>query len=637
MRAGRREAGENIVKGAVDLFMSTQTRAPAATGEQGKKTPEILLGNEAIAHGILAGGANVVTSYPGTPASEVCAAAMSLASQRDLPVHVEWSINEKTAVEVAFTNSITGRRSAAIMKQVGLNVASDPVISAAYMGVTGGLLLVVADDPGPHSSQTEQDTRFFAVHAKVPVLDPMSPREALEMTMQAFEFSERYRTPVILRPTTRVCHARQLVEPPDIKPLDRRPDFRKDPSRWAATPGPRLVLHRELNAKLREIEKHPWARPRLVHGSGDTNLAVVSSGVACAYLLDVVAEPGSRQDLSIYKIDMPFPLDRHALSSLTERHSRVLVVEETEPVIEMQFINRERVSGRMDGTIPDAGELTPEIVARGLEGFTGVRTLKHRAISAKQRRPSLCAGCSHRAAFYAVKRALPGGIYASDIGCYTLGLNLGGVDTCLCMGAAVSQAAGFFHAFKDAPAPPPIAAIIGDSTFFHAGIPPTINAMVTGARFVLVVLDNATTAMTGHQPTPATGGMTNDFSGRTLSLEEAIAGCGVKTVRIHDPYDMDGFTEVVQEAYARTEAEGVTAVIARHPCIRDRRVLQAQTHYAMRITEECTGCGLCVREFECPAISVMDRRARIDASLCIGCGVCVPVCPVEAIVAEVES
>ncbi|VFU12223.1 Indolepyruvate oxidoreductase subunit IorA [anaerobic digester metagenome] len=617
--------------------MNTHTRAPSSTGKQDDKAREILLGNEAIAHGIIASGANVVASYPGTPASEVCTTAMNLASQKNLAVHVEWSINEKTAVEVAFTNSITGRRSAAIMKQVGLNVASDPVISAAYMGVTGGLVLVVADDPGPHSSQTEQDTRLFAMHAKVPVLDPMSPREALEMTVQAFAFSERYRTPVILRPTTRVCHARQLVELPDIKPLDRRPDFRKDPSRWAATPGPRLVLHRELNAKLREIEQHPWARPRLVHGSGGTELAVVSSGVACAYLLDVIAELGTRQDISIYKIDMPFPLDRRALSSLTEKHPRVLVVEETEPVIEMQFINRERVSGRMDGTVPDAGELTPEVVAFVLEEFTGTRAQKRTTVSAQQRRPSLCAGCSHRAAFYAIKRALPGGIYASDIGCYTLGLNLGGVDTCLCMGAAVSQAAGFFHAFKDSPAPPPIAAIIGDSTFFHAGIPPTINALVTGARFVLVVLDNATTAMTGHQPTPATGGMTNDFSGRTLSLEEAIAGCGVRTIRVHDPYDMSGFTDAVREAYARTETEGVTAVIARHPCIKDRRALQAQTRYAMRITEECTGCGVCVREFECPAISVVDRRARIDTSLCIGCGVCVQVCPVEAIAAKEES
>ncbi len=611
--------------------MSGHTEAPAAAGEEHGTAREILLGNEAIAHGILAGGANVVASYPGTPASEVCTAAMKLASEQGLPVHVEWSINEKTAFELAFTNSITGRRSAAIMKQVGLNVASDPVMSAAYMGVTGGLILVVADDPGPHSSQTEQDSRLFAMHAKVPVLDPMSPREALQMTMQAFEFSERHHTPVILRPTTRVCHARQLLDLPQGRPPKSRPDFRKDPSRWAATPGPRLALHRELNAKIREIRKHPWARPRLMHGTGSSGLAVVSSGVACAYLLDVARDLGRWPNLDIYKIDMPFPLDIQALSSLTERYLRVLVVEETDPVIEMQFINRERVSGRMDGTVPDAGELTPEIAARVLDTFTGTPSPDNRSLSSRERRPSLCAGCAHRAAFFAIKRALPRGIYASDIGCYTLGLNLGGVDTCLCMGAAVSQAAGFFHAFKDSPEPPPIAAVIGDSTFFHAGIPPTINAVVTGTRFVLVVLDNATTAMTGHQPTPATGGMTNDFSGRTLSLEEAIRGCGVRTVCVHDPYDIAGFIKVVKDCYDRTADEGVTAVIARHPCIRDRRALKSQARRAVRVMEKCNGCGYCVREFECPALSIEDKRARIDRTLCIGCGVCVQICPVQAV------
>ena len=614
--------------------MNTKPSAHATAGEQAAPAREILLGNEAIAHGILASGATVVTSYPGTPASEVCETAMRLAGTRGLRAHVEWSINEKTAFEIAFTNSITGRRSAVIMKQVGLNVASDPVMSAAYMGVTGGLLLVVADDPGPHSSQTEQDTRLFAIHAKLPVLDPMSPREALEMAVQAYEFSERFKSPVILRPTTRVCHARQLLEPPVISPLNREPEFRKDPSRWAATPGPRRALHRELNAKIREMRSHPWASPRLVHGDGNSELAVVCSGVACAYVLDVLGEPGRWPELSVYKVDMPFPANEQALAALAEKHRRVLVVEETEPVIEMQFMNRERVSGRKDGLVPGAGELTPEIVARVLGAFSGTEIPLHACTASNQRRPSLCAGCAHRAAFYGVKRALPGGIYASDIGCYTLGLNLGGVDTCLCMGAAVSQAAGFFHAFKDSPNPPPVAAIIGDSTFFHAGIPPTINALVTGARFVLVVLDNATTAMTGHQPTPATGGMTGDSTGRTLSLEEAIAGCGVKTVHVCDPYDLPQLVQALKDAHARTATEGVAAVIARHPCIRDREARKAQPRRTMRITDECTGCGLCVREFECPALSVEKGRAVIDRSLCIGCGVCAQVCPLKAIRAE---
>ena len=598
---------------------------------------KILLGNEAIAYGILAGGANLVASYPGTPASEVCETAMRLVRKNGFPCHVEWSINEKTAVEVAYANTIANRRSAAIMKQVGLNVASDPVMSAAYMGTAGGFLLVVADDPGPHSSQTEQDTRFFAMQAKIPVLDPASPEEAMRMTIQAFDFSEKYKTPVILRPTTRVCHARQLVDLPELKPLDRKPDFKKDPHRWAATPGPRLKLHKELNSKLQDISRHEWARPRLITGSPEARLAIVSSGVAYAYIMDVLNAFGKWDDACVYKVDMPYPMDPSSLQAIAGSHEKVLVIEETEPVIEMQFPNRENVSGRLDGTVPNAGELTPDIVMKVLDAITGNRHVETADTAKKQRPPSLCAGCGHRGAFYAIKKALPGGIYTSDIGCYTLGLNLGGVDTCLCMGAAVSQAAGFYHAFKDSPKPPPIAAIIGDSTYFHAGMPPTINALVTGARFVLVVLDNATTAMTGHQPTPATGGVTNDYTGRTLQLEEVLQGCGIKTCFVHDPYDVPGFIEITKKAYALSEDQGVVAIIARHPCIRDRKAMKDQASYSMSISEECNGCGYCVKEFECPAIELGEGSARIDKALCIGCGVCIDICPKNAIKAEANK
>ncbi len=600
----------------------------------GKK---ILLGNEAIAYGILAAGANLVASYPGTPASEVCETAMGLVKRNGSPCHVEWSINEKTAVEVAYANAIANRRSAAIMKQVGLNVASDPVMSAAYMGTSGGFLIVVADDPGPHSSQTEQDTRFFAMHAKIPVLDPASPEEAMRMTIQAFAFSEEFKTPVILRPTTRVCHARQLVDLQELTVLDRQPDFQKDPYRWAATPGPRLKLHKELNAKLQDISRHEWALPKLLYGTPDARIAVVSSGVACAYIMDVLKAFDRWDDICVYKVDMPYPMDPSSLQAIARTHEKVLVVEETEPVIEMQFVNRGNVSGRLDATVPNAGELTPEIVMKVLDDVTGIHREEEKETAKKQRPPSLCAGCGHRGAFYAIKKALPKGIYTSDIGCYTLGLNLGGVDTCLCMGAAVSQAAGFYHAYKDTPSPPPIAAIIGDSTYFHAGIPPTINALVTGARFVLVILDNATTAMTGQQPTPATGCVTNDYAGRTLQLEEILTGCGIKTTFVHDPYDVKGFIEITKEAYGKTQEEGVVAIIARHPCIRDRQAMKDQASYSMCISEDCNACGYCVKEFECPAIELGEDMARIDRTLCIGCGVCVDICPRNAIKAEART
>jgi indolepyruvate ferredoxin oxidoreductase alpha subunit len=595
------------------------------------KGARILLGNEAIAYGILGSSASVVASYPGTPASEICETAFRLVKEQDLPVHVEWSINEKTAFEVAYANTIAGRRSAVSMKQVGLNVASDPVMSAAYMGTPGGLLLIVADDPGPHSSQTEQDTRLFALYAKIPVLDPSSPEEALRMTQEAFAFSEEYKTPVILRPTTRVCHARQLMEVPELKPVIAEPDFRKDPARWAATPGPRLVLHKELNAKIAEIRKHAWAKPKITFGDEKAPVAVVSSGVGHAYLVDVLSGFDRWPGVCLYKVDMPYPMDPEELDRIAAMHAAVLVVEETEPVIELQFTSRHKVKGRIDGTVPNEGELTPEIVMAILDRATGAGERAAVPAARKGRRPSLCPGCAHRGAFYAIKRALPKGIYTSDIGCYTLGLNLGAVDTCLCMGAAVSQAAGFYHAYRHSASPPPIAAVIGDSTYFHAGIPPTINALVTGARFVLVILDNATTAMTGHQPTPATGLMASDYEGRTLQLEAILKGCGVKTVLVHDPYDLKGFRTVMKDAYARTEEEGVTAVIARHPCIRDRQALARQETFSIEITDDCNLCGLCVKEFECPALSLGEEKTLIDMTLCIGCGVCVGVCARRAI------
>lgn len=595
---------------------------------------KILLGNEAIAHGLLAAGTGVVASYPGTPASEICETAFAAVKARNLPVHVEWSINEKTAIEVAYANAIAGRRSAVAMKQVGLNVASDPAMSVAYMGTAGGMLIIVADDPGPHSSQTEQDTRLFAQFAKLPVLDPSSPAEALRMTMDAFAFSEEYRTAVILRPTTRVCHARQLVELPALDAaVMAAPVFHKDPARWAATPGPRLALHRELNAKIATLMHHPWALPKLTRGTGMERIAVVASGVAYAYLLDVLTGFSRWPDVCLYKVDMPWPMDPEALGRLAETHPTVLVVEETEPVIEQQFPCRTNVRGRLDGTVPNAGELNPEIVMALLDTVSGFAQPSLAGETRQGRRPSLCAGCAHRGAFYAIKRALPKGIYTSDIGCYTLGLNLGAVDTCLCMGAAVSQAAGFYHAFRHTASPPPIAAVIGDSTYFHAGIPPTINALVTGARFVLVILDNATTAMTGHQPTPATGLVASDYDGRTLELEQILKGCGVKTIITHDPYDLPGFTKAVKEAHARTAEEGVAAVIARHPCIRDRQALARQPAFAMAITDACTLCGYCTKEFECPALVPGEEKMVIDLTLCIGCGVCVHACPKHAIVA----
>jgi indolepyruvate ferredoxin oxidoreductase, alpha subunit len=609
---------------------------------------KILLGNEAIAHGLLESGCTMATSYPGTPASEVLSTLACLKKEHGLALHLEWSINEKVAFEVALANSYTGGSSAVIMKQVGLNVAADPLMSAAYTGVKGPLLIVSADDPGPHSSQTEQDSRFQAMMAKVPVLDPSSPVQARDFVRRAFDLSRKYEIPVMIRPTTRVCHARQDM-PMGAFSKDRPfPLFEKNPARWAATPKFRLMLHHQLNDKIEKIALEPELAPRLLNlpalmSSGaearesSTGICVVASGTVLAHAREIMAELGLLDSVPLYEVAMPFPLSPAFRDDLLSRFERILVLEESFPVIELQFQNRSKVFGRTTGTVPAAGELLPELVEDILESFFNLpKRLNVGPTTFAGRRPTLCAGCPHRAAFFGIKKAFPKGIYPGDIGCYTLGLNLGAVDTVLCMGASISQAAGFYHAYasarKDIPA---ICATIGDSTFFHSGIPALINAVVQGARFVLVILDNSTTAMTGHQPTPALGRTVDGTSVPAVSIKDIVKACGVRFVQECDPYEIKSFVGVLKLAGKHSGAEdgGLAVVIAKRPCLMDRA--QGRTWVPMRIlvNEKCKGCDFCLKQFECPAMQAQGEKepVRIDPVLCTGCGVCEYVCPYGAI------
>ncbi len=601
---------------------------------------KILLGNEAIALGLMESGCAVVASYPGTPASEILGAVDRLRSQSGLEnIHLEWSINEKVAFEVALANSYTGRRSAAIMKQVGLNVAADPLMSSAYLGVKGGFIVISADDPGPHSSQTEQDSRIFAMAAKIPVLDPVLPSDAREITAAAYELSERYEIPVMLRPTTRVCHARQDIEFGQISRESTFPIFEKNPPRWAATPKFRLLLHRELNEKIGKISEDKEFLPRLLNpgslSSPDASgpACIVGSGAVIGYLQEVLAELGLWNTVPVYRVLMPYPLSTRFTEDLLTRFERILIVEETAPVIELQFRDRARVFGRLSETVQSAGELLPEVVEGIVRNFLNLpRAVQIAAPSSPGRRPTLCAGCPHRAAFFAIKKVFPKGIYPGDIGCYSLGLNLGAVDTILCMGASISQAAGFYHSFSSTRDNyPPICATIGDSTFFHSGIPALINAVVQGARFVLAILDNHTTAMTGHQPTPALG---KNLDGRTvpsISIAEIVRACGIKFVEEADPYDFQTFSGHLRSAgeHARAENGGIAVVISRHPCLMDHTHSATSPRTSVRVNEKCKGCGFCLKQFECPAIRSGGEKqpVLIDESACAGCGVCVSVCP----------
>ncbi len=590
----------------------------------------LMQGNEALARGVVEHGCAVATSYPGTPASEILSAIEALRQSEELPMHVEWAVNEKVAFEIAYAASQSGLRAVTAMKQVGLNVAADPLASAAYLGTVGGFVVVCADDPGPHSSQTEQDSRLMAMLYKVPVLDPSSPLDAGTLVGKAFELSEAFRLPVMLRPTTRVCHACQDIMPGPVQRLNRVADFHKEPSRWAATPVHRYRLHLELNEKLLKIAVWEPTAPVLLNPDSGGKKALIASGVAAAHAREALQGLGLWDKLPLYQVVQPYPLHTAFMDEIFTSYDDVLVLEETTGVMEMQLRDRSRIRGKLSGAVPEAGELLPEIVERAVAEFAGLPVPEPiTPPTGGGRRPTLCPGCPHRASFYAIKKAAPKGIYPSDIGCYTLGLNLGGVDTVLCMGAAVGQAAGFYQAYRITGQQRDIVATVGDSTFFHACIPPLVDAVVQGARFVLTILDNTTTAMTGNQPTPAHG--TSD--GRPVRIEDLVRGCGVQFCRTGDPLDFPAFTALMKEAVVYSRTEGVAVVIAKSPCLVDRSVKSARRPQVTVDAAACTGCQLCTKQFECPALlfDPATKKVTVDVMICTGCGVCCEVCPTRAI------
>jgi len=591
---------------------------------------KLLMGNEAIAYGALEAGVQVVTGYPGTPSSEVFTTLASMAGEYGF--HAQWSVNEKVALEVAAGAAYAGARAMVTMKQVGLNVAADPLMTLAYIGVKGGLVLVVADDPGPHSSQNEQDTRKFAQFAKLPVLDPSSPREAKEMAGAAFDLSEQLGLPVILRPTTRTCHVCQDVEIQDkFEPSQRPVGFQKDPG-WVIFPSLSAKRHRWLNRQqeaAREIFEHsPFNQA--------TPGSSVSGVIACGVAYNYVKEALELLDINIpvLKIGTPYPLPVNLTLQFLDRVDRVLVVEEQEPVVEEQLINmlwhHRRplvVRGKYNGLLPREGELNVDIVKQTLAEFLRVKlpqTPVPQLPPLPVRPPVLCAGCPHRASFYAFKKATEGSnaVFTGDIGCYTLGnmAPLNAVDTCLCMGASITIGSGLQIVEPDKR----IVAFLGDSTFFHTGIPGLINAVHNGARMTVVVLDNRTTAMTGHQSHP---GLERNATGapvEPLDIARMAAACGIRFVRVVDPYD---FSQAVTVAKEAVEFEGVSVVVMRRECV----ALVKKAGVARFIDrEQCLDCGLCIDELGCPAIARNEQGPFIGTG-CTGCDLCRQVCPAEAI------
>lgn len=610
-----------------------------------------MLGNVAIARGIVEAGCHFVTSYPGTPSSEIIPAVVEYKKELGLNTYIEWSANEKVAFDNALAASLTGKRAAVAMKQVGLNVASDSLLSSAYTGVIGGMVVISCDDPGPLSSQTEQDSRFFAMFAKVPAYDPATPQEAKEMVKEAFELSEAYQIPVILRPTIKVSHAKQSVEIMPVKAVDRKADFKKDPERWAATPRYRLILHKKLNETLKKIgerfEKDSiWNYE--VKASRAASLGIITGSVSFAVIMDILEELSLRKDIDILKIGTPFPLPQRRVAEFIERHKKVLVVEETDSVIESQIVDKSKVFGRLTGHIPLQGELSPDVIydilAKVLKEL-GMADLEKSGdeqlakliedLDIDARRPALCAGCPERAAFFAIKRALPRAIYSSDIGCYTLGINLKAVDTVLDMGAGITLASGFYQAYHQDENDMPIVATMGDSTFYHSGIASLLNAVYNNARFVLVILDNEITAMTGMQPTPGSGITADGSKGKKISLEELIKGCGVRWTKTIDPYDVENLIKLLKEArkYTQDRIGGIAVIVARHPCLIRYPEVGRENPVQVEITSDCDGCQYCLDYFECPALYLNEEKDRveIDRNICVDCGVCIHACPKGAI------
>ncbi|WP_342676495.1 indolepyruvate ferredoxin oxidoreductase subunit alpha [Methanofollis sp. UBA420] len=584
---------------------------------------QYLLGNEAIAHACIEAGLDFASGYPGTPSSEVID---TLRAQKKREFYIEWSVNEKVAFENALAASWCGQRSMVTMKHVGLNVAADPLLTSAYTGAKGGFVVLSADDPYAHSSQNEQDTRRYAHFAKLPCMNPSSVQEAHDMMKDAFALSEQVGLPVLFRPTTRICHSKGDVDLGEVSGEHRTGVFEKDPKQYVVIPAHTRVLHKKLNEKQPVVRKAVMALGyNTAEVRGET--AVVASGIAASYVQEVIPE-----GVSFMKVGC-FPIDGAWMEAFVQQHKKVLVVEEGAPIVEerlRQLACGVEVFGQMNGAVPMEGELSPAAVAASMVKAGILKDNPFQSPAPAEglppRPPILCAGCGHRVTFYAMKKVFPDGIFPSDIGCYTLGLQLGTVDTTICMGASVTVGSGIANSGEKRP----VVATIGDSTFLHTGIQGLLNAVYNGADMTLVILDNRITAMTGHQPNPNTGETAMGEASVPISLEAICRACGASFVETIDPYDLTATLEALKAAKARA---GTKVIIARQACvITARRAGVRRAHYRVD-PETCTACGACLR-FGCPAIGKdAEGKAEIN-ELCSGCGVCADICPAGAIVKE---
>jgi len=604
----------------------------------------LLLGNEAIARGAIEAGVAFATTYPGTPSSEISVNFFQMMQETDL--YFEYSTNEKVALEVAAGAANSGLRTMCVMKHVGMNVAADALMTLAYVGVRAGLVIISADDPYMFSSQNEQDNRYYGNLSGLPIVEPSSVEEAKEMVSYAFELSEKLQEPVIFRTTTRINHSTAPVVLGEIKPRITKGDFTKDPFNYVTVP----AVSRNLHVKLL---KHIEAAENLSESSnynfviGDGNWGIICNGVSYNYVSDAIKDLKIGDRVKVLRIGFSHPMPANLIKAFLKGCEKVLVVEEGEPYMEAAV----KVFAQDAGlTLPIQGK-GEKLFSRLFEFDPGqVRQciafyFDHPYTPADipdlsdipeipQRPPNLCAGCSHRATYYAVKKAAEGmeTIYPTDIGCYTLGflppLSMG--DFLICMGSSVGTSCGFSKATDKK-----VIGFIGDSTFFHAGLPGLVNAVFNNHNFTLVILDNGTTAMTGHQPHPGVNMEKLNYEGYgQVSIEAVVKAIGVSHVTVIRPYRIKKSIAAIRDAL---EYKGVSVIISKETCSLYARALKLPRGKSFYIGDKCKNHKDCIKNLACPAFYLEDDRARIDPALCMGCSVCAQICPENAIMPLKET
>jgi len=595
---------------------------------------QTLMGNEAIAWGIVHANIQMVSGYPGTPSSEILKTVQKIQQDNNLDMYVQWATNEKVGFEVAYGGAISGQRACATMKQVGLNVASDALMSASYIGNTGAMLLVCADDPGFHSSQTEQDSRVFAKFARIPVLDPSTPQDAYDFVKIGVEISELFETTVMLRPVMRVSHAREIIEmdsETNFYKTEHR--FKRDISRWAAVPrAGRLAQGYDQLERVKNVAEYNWEnflKPQFDKLKGG-KLLILTSGTAYGFVKETLEDLSLETD--VVKIIMPYPLPVEKMKKAFENYDKVIVFEEPYPCVEEQ-IACEKVYGKNTNTVHNIDEMSKENILKALKniGFYDGENIYEApkidlGFEVPARPPALCPGCPHRDIYYAITKVFKKNksIYPSDIGCYTLALAQGAIDTVLCMGGSVSMASGLSIANPDKT----VVATIGDGTFFHSGIPPLLNAIYQGHKFILVILDNSTIAMTGRQVTP-------ERFNQTINIKNIVDGMGIECLEhkySHQMHENVDFFKSVKEKFK--ESSGPLVVVVKQFCILDnpRAKDWVPGIFAEVDEDKCVACDQCTTVYKCPPMHYNEKgKIEIDPFLCAGCGGCLEViCPTDA-------